>query len=184
MFFVILIICPYALSSSLSCVDSFPQWIPCLPASLPPCLHPSIPARLQGVRRDGGNRGSRGERPCWERGNLPCAGEESRGAARGHFTLMAAGPIETTAALHDLKVRRQWIIFQWWCNKGVPFLLLLLLFLLLLLLLLFLRLIAGQHDGINTVSNLTAIILTHISNIPHCRALLCYAPNDKFCFLG
>lgn len=34
--------------------------------------------------------------------------------ARGHFTLMAAGPIEMTAALHDLKVRRQRIIFHWW----------------------------------------------------------------------
>lgn len=33
--------------------------------------------------------------------------------ARGHFTLMATGPIEMTAALHDLKVRRQQIIFQW-----------------------------------------------------------------------
>lgn len=38
--------------------------------------------------------------------------------ARGHFTLMAAGPIEMTAALHDLKVRRQRIIFQWW-RRGI-----------------------------------------------------------------
>lgn len=38
--------------------------------------------------------------------------------ARGHFTLMAARPIETTAALHDLKVRRQRIIFQWW-RRGI-----------------------------------------------------------------
>lgn len=38
--------------------------------------------------------------------------------ARGHFTLMAAGPIEMTAALHDLKVRRQRIIFQWWRRIG------------------------------------------------------------------
>lgn len=37
--------------------------------------------------------------------------------ARGHFTLMAAGPIEMTAALHDLKVRRQRIIFQWWRRR-------------------------------------------------------------------
>lgn len=37
--------------------------------------------------------------------------------ARGHFTLMAARPIETTAALHDLKVRRQKIIFQLWRRK-------------------------------------------------------------------
>lgn len=40
------------------------------------------------------------------------------GVARGHFTLMAAGPIEMTAALHDLKVRRQRIIFQWW-RRGI-----------------------------------------------------------------
>lgn len=38
--------------------------------------------------------------------------------ARGHFTLMADGPIEMTAALHDLKVRRQRIIFQWW-RRGI-----------------------------------------------------------------
>ncbi len=38
--------------------------------------------------------------------------------ARGHFTLMAVGPIEMTAALHDLKVRRQRIIFQWW-RRGI-----------------------------------------------------------------
>lgn len=31
---------------------------------------------------------------------------------------MAAGPIEMTAALHDLKVRRQRIIFQWW-RRGI-----------------------------------------------------------------
>lgn len=36
---------------------------------------------------------------------------------RGHFTLMAARPIETTAALHDLKVRRQRIIFQCWWSR-------------------------------------------------------------------
>lgn len=38
--------------------------------------------------------------------------------ARGHFTLMASRPIEMTAALHDLKVRRQRIIFQWW-RRGI-----------------------------------------------------------------
>lgn len=38
--------------------------------------------------------------------------------ARGHFTLMAAGPIEMTAALHDLKVRRQRIIFHRW-RRGI-----------------------------------------------------------------
>lgn len=38
--------------------------------------------------------------------------------ARGHFTLMAARPIEMTASLHDLKVRRQQIIFQWW-RRGI-----------------------------------------------------------------
>lgn len=38
--------------------------------------------------------------------------------ARGHFTLMPARPIEMTAARHDLKVRRQWIIFQWWGRRG------------------------------------------------------------------
>lgn len=43
---------------------------------------------------------------------------QKRRVARGHFTLMAAGPIEMTAALHDLKVRRQRIIFQWW-RRGI-----------------------------------------------------------------
>lgn len=39
--------------------------------------------------------------------------------ARGHFTLMAARPIEMTAALHDLKVMRQRIIFhRWWRGIG------------------------------------------------------------------
>lgn len=38
--------------------------------------------------------------------------------ARGHFTLMAARPIEMTAALHDLKVRRQRIIFHRW-RRGI-----------------------------------------------------------------
>lgn len=37
--------------------------------------------------------------------------------ARGHFTLMAARPIEMTAALHDLKVRRQRIIFHRWRRR-------------------------------------------------------------------
>lgn len=32
---------------------------------------------------------------------------------RGRFTLMVDRPIEMALALHDLKVRRQQIIFQW-----------------------------------------------------------------------
>lgn len=76
--------------------------------------------------RDGGTEQSGGEKPRWEKGG----GEKKKKkkkknpsmcrsrVARGHFTLMAAGPIEMTAALHDLKVRRQRIIFQWW-RRGI-----------------------------------------------------------------
>lgn len=97
---------PLFLTNSISCGGSFP-----------PCerFPPFIAARRRNRMRDGGTEQSGGEKPRWEKREKKMC--RSR-VARGHFTLMAAGPIEMTAALHDLKVRRQRIIFQWW-RRGI-----------------------------------------------------------------
>lgn len=81
-----------------------------------PTLHRSQASGGMADRmRDGGkDQSRRGETMLGERKSSMC---RSR-VARGHFTLMADGPIEMTAALHDLKVRRQRIIFQWW-RRGI-----------------------------------------------------------------
>lgn len=85
----------------------------------PPHPHPSNRSQASG--------GYGGENVWWREGakekREATLGERKSSmcrsrVARGHFTLMAAEPIEMTAALHDLKVRRQRIIFQWW-RRGI-----------------------------------------------------------------